>query len=335
MNGSGQRAARTALDAARSSVEDLDRAASPEDAAACIIEAWSSIEQGLQALAGTRALVGQPLLRELRQRELLSLGEAHTLVDLGALAERVRAVDYAPTTRDRELTHAGLDEALRVVERGGKPGIGHVAATPTPARDDATPSSAAPLPHLPTTTASSNLMGRAVVIVAALAVIGGGGYAIYAMRGRPDDLRRGRAAYAAGDRLTAVNAFQAAAGAHPALAEPHLYLGRIARESGNLTLANEELRRAVALEPDNYLTHRELASLLLLQQRPDLARTFYERAIRLKPEDRTSLGYMGCTLLLLGQAELANRFLARAGAGPWTTCVPPVPVAGAPAAPPR
>lgn len=334
MNGTGQRAARTALDAARSSVEQLEGAATPEDAAASLIEAWTAAEQVLQAMAGTTALTGQPLLRELRQRDLLTLGEAHTLIDFGALAERVRAADYAPTQKDRDTARAGLDELEHVVERGGS--VHARSSTPPPRASQAPAPDTVVLAHVPTSARSTNLMGRAIVAIAAVAILGGAGYAVFAMRGGPDDLARGRAAYAAGDHLTARNVFEAAAGKHPELAEPHLYLGRMAREAGNLPLANEELRRAISLEPSNYLGHRELGSLLLLTQRPDLARSFYERAIRLNPEDKTSLGYMGCTLIQLGRADLAQRFLARAGAGPWTACVPlaPPPMA-APAAPPR
>ena len=327
MNGTGQRAARVALDAARSAVAQLNPAAGADDTATTVIEAWEAVEQALRALAGTSALSGQPLLRELRQRELLSLGEAHALIDFGALAERARAPDYSPVARDLETARHAVDELGFVVERGGPP----------PPRATAPPGpEVVPEPLPPARTAyRGNLLGRAVVIVAALAVLGGIGYAAFGWRRDPGDLERGRAAYAAGDRVTARTAFAAAAADEPTLAEPHIYLGRIARELGDMVAANDELRRAVSLEPDNALAHRELASFLLATRRPDLARAFYERAIRLNPEDRTSLGYMGCTMLQLGRPDIAQRFLARAGAGPWSACatLPPVPVP--PAAPPR
>src|SRR5512139_4226875 len=121
MNGTGQRAARVALDAARSAVAQLNPAAGADDTAATVIEAWEAVEQALRALAGTSALSGQPLLRELRQRELLSLGEAHALIDFGALAERARAHDYSPVARDVETARHAVDELGFVVERGGPP----------------------------------------------------------------------------------------------------------------------------------------------------------------------------------------------------------------------
>jgi tetratricopeptide (TPR) repeat protein len=330
MTVTGQRAARSALDTARAIIDRLDSAANPEDVAAGLIEAWDSVQESLQALAGTTSLTGQPLLRELRQRDLLSLSEAHALIDFGALAERARAPNYVPTARDRDAARAAVDELSRVVDRGGPA---------APSRQTAAASAPPPVePVTPVATAAHrpNLLGRLVVAAAVLVLVAAAGWGVWSMMREPGDLKRGRAAYAAGDRVTARSAFSAAAGNHPELAEPHIYLGRIARETGDMVTANEELRRAVTLEPANYLTHREMAALLLATRRPDLARSFYERAIRLKPDDQTSLGYMGCTLLQLGRPDLAQRFLARAGAGPWNACVP-VPLAPAmpPAAPPQ
>jgi tetratricopeptide (TPR) repeat protein len=325
MNGTGPRAARAALDMARDAVAPLQASTAPDDAAAALIEAWEAVEQALRALAGTTALSGQPLLRELRQRELLSLAEAHALIDFGALAERARAPNYAPTPRDLEAARMAVEELGHVVDRGGTPPSRPAAAPPPSAAGVAPEGPPVPAPAGPRV----NLLGRIVVLVATLAILGGIGYAVFGMEREPGDLQRGRAAYAAGDRMTARSAFVAAAARDPALAEPHIYLGRIARELGDMPAANDELRRAVALEPDNYLAHRELAAFLLATRRPDLARSFYERAIRLNPEDRTSLGFMGCTMLQLGRPDLAQRFLARAGAGPWSGCaqLPPPPPA--------
>ena len=331
MNGTGQRAARTALDAARAAVDQLDTTVSPDDAAARLFECWASVEQSLQAMAGTSALTGQPLLRELRQRDLLTLAEAHALIDFGSLAERARAADYVPAARDRDTARAAVDQLTRVVDRGG----------PAASRP-ATPASRSTSPLLPreesvpphdTPASSGNWLGRTMAAGAALVLIAGAGYAAFAFGREPSDLRRGRAAYAAGDHLTARSAFAAVAGEYPKLAEPHLYLGRMAREAGDMGSANGELRQAVALEPSNYAAHRELAALLLVTGRPDLARAFYERAIRLNPEDRTSLGYMGCTMVQLGRADLAQRFFSRAGAGPWGACAAMAPPAD-PAQPP-
>jgi len=327
---SAQRAARSALDAGRPALERLNRESNPEDVAASLIECWDAVEQALRALAGTTALAGQALVRELRQRNMLSLDDAHALVDFGAVADRARAPQYTPTTSDTATARAAFDQLQTIVdqEESVRPSYTGPLSPPPAAREsgaaEESPSMvevAAPRP---------NLLGRIIVIAAVVAVAGAGAYyAIFRDR-EPADLSRGRQAYAAGDRLMAKTAFAAAAGAEPSLAEPHIYLGRMAREEGDMPTASAELRRAVELEPENAVAHRELAAFLLATGRPDLARTFYDRALRIDPTDRNAMGYMGCTLMQLGRPDLAQRFLQRAGGGPWQQCIqmlPPAPAA--------
>lgn len=316
---------RLSLDMLRASIARFERATDPAETATALTEAWEGAESALQQLAGTGALRGQDLLRELRARNYLTLREAHALVDLGGLAERVGA-GHQPTREERDSARTMCATIVAVLERRGPPAA---SATAHPAEE------LPPLPSLPPgPPARRNLMGRVVIGGALLALVGGGAWTVWAMQREPGELRRGRAAYAAGDRLGARNAFSAASGRYPSLAEPLIYLGRISREDGDLASAREYLRRAITLEPGNPLGHRELGSVLLASGRPDLARSFYERAIRLDPEDKTAQGYMGCTLMRLGQVPVAQRFLARAGAGPWSACATLVPAVAPPAAPP-
>lgn len=338
----GQRASRAAFDAARASFDRLSRTVDPHEMARALVDAWEGTEAALCALAGTSALRGVAVVRELRQRNLLSLDDAHAFVDFHAAAERARADDAVPSTADVDAARAGHDRMERVLTRdlavadpprGGYSGPVSPPVTPRPSADPLPPPAPIPQP------ASSNRLALVVVGVAVLAIVGAA--AFYALRrsGEPDELRTARAAFAAGDRVTARNAFSAVAGAHPTLAEPHIYLGRIAREEGNIPAASAALRRAVELEPRNFLAHRELAAYLLSTGQPELARSFYQRAIELNPTDRVSLGYMGCTLLRLGRADLADRFFQRAGAGEWLACQarPPavMPPAATPPAAPR
>ena len=122
--------------------------------------------------------------------------------------------------------------------------------------------------------------------------------------------------------------------------ENQIYLGettwRLARDAGDRATASAELRRAVELEPKNYLAHRELAGFLLATGQAELARSFYQRAIELNPDDKTSMGFMACALHRLGRTDLAVRFFQRAGAGPWDACkaTPPGPLGVPPAAMP-
>ena len=327
MTTSAQRAARSALDAGRSALDRVARSSNPEDVAAALIEAWDQAEQALRALAGSSALSGQSLVKELRQRSMLSLDDAHTLVDFGAAADRARVPQYVPTEADAMTARAGYAQLEAILDRDDPaPHTGPLSQTPrsrqAPPVDDPGPILEVPAPR-------SNLLGRIVAIVAVLAVAGAGVYYGFLRDGESADMRRGRQAYAAGDRLMAKTAFAAAAGSDPRLAEPHIYLGRMAREEGDMPTASAELRRAVELEPGNAIAHRELAAFLLATGRPDLARTFYDRALRIDPTDRNAMGYMGCTLMQLGRPDLAQRFLQRAGGGPWQQCLqvlpPPAP----------
>lgn len=315
---------RAALDDARAAADRLEQTANPTEMAQSVADASRFATAALQRLAGTSALSGQDLLRELRQRNLLSLAQAHAMVNLGSLAERVGAGDYAITPRDVESVRQAVGELQQIAGDGP---VYTPRSTPAAEPPQATMS---PEPGAAATPAPANLLGRVVLAVALLAVIGGGAWGVWAWQREPVELRRGRAAYAAGDRLTARNAFSALSGREPTLAEPFIYLGRMAREDGDLASAREYLRKAVSLEPGNYLTHRELASVMLASGRADLARSFYERAIRLNPTDVTSLGYMGCTMARLGRPDVAQRFLARAGSGPWVRCAQVVPVAPVP-----
>lgn len=334
----GQRTARAAFDAARVSFDRLTSAVDPGEVDNALIEAWAGTENVLRALAGSNVLSGVALVRELRQRNLLALDDAHALVDFHAAAERAATDDYVVTATDVDAARAAHEHLTRLLARemgaeqprqGAYSGPISTPATPRPSIDPLPPPPPLPPP------ARSNLLAGAIVVVAVLAVLGAAGYYAFTFKREPDGLVKGRAAFAAGDRFTARNAFSAAAGSQPKLAEPHIYLGRIARDEGDRATAGSELRRAVELEPGNYLAHRELAAFLLATGQPELARSFYQRAIELNPTDKVSLGYMACTLHRLGRTDLAVRFFQRAGGGEWDACkaTPPGPLMP-PAAPP-
>ena len=76
MISSNQRAARAALDAARSSFERLSILDDPSAISAGVSEAWTQAEGVLRALIGSTTLSGQELVRELRQRDMVTLSEA-------------------------------------------------------------------------------------------------------------------------------------------------------------------------------------------------------------------------------------------------------------------
>jgi Flp pilus assembly protein TadD len=113
----------------------------------------------------------------------------------------------------------------------------------------------------------------------------------------------------------------------PRAALPHIYLARLARETGNAPAAARELETAIRLEPENALALREMGAHALAIGDLELARRFYVRALERDPSDRNALGFLGCTLMRLGRWEEAQRFMERAGPGDWTACATPPPPA--------
>lgn len=322
----------------------LDLARDPEDLAADIIEGWQAAETALRALIGSASLSAQPLIREVRQRELLTLDQAHALVEFSAAHERAQRTDYRPTNNDIGAARTGyqqLEAALRQ-ERSASPPPAAMssasASVPAPAAVDPTPFPVArrrrgfPL----------------IALIGLLVVLGGigGGIYYFTAGGSSSALQDGVAAFTAGNRVAARNAFAEAIRKDPKDADPHIYLGRLARDEGDANTAVRELQTAIQLEPDNATAQREMGAHLLAQstaqlnsgnlpgalQTLNLARNFYVRAVQLNPADKSALGYLGCVLMRLGRVQEANNFMQRAGPGGWTSCQPLPTLAPAPGA---
>jgi tetratricopeptide (TPR) repeat protein len=320
-----------ALDQARPAIGRLDLSRDPEDLAADIIEGWQAAETSLRALIGSASLSGQPLIREVRQRELLTLDQAHALVEFSAAHDRAQRTEYRPTNADIAAARTGfqqLEAALRQ-ERSVplSPAAAGVAAPASPVPD------ASPFPVAPRRRGFP-----LIALIGVLVLLAGIAAAIYyfTVGGSGGALERGIAAYSAGNRTAARNAFAEAVRDDPQDADPHIYLGRMAREEGDANNAVRELQAAIQLEPTNALAQREMGAHLLAQatgqlnsgnlpaalQSLNLARSFYVRAVEIDPNDRLAQGYLGCVLMRLGQVPVANNFLSRAGPGPWSTCTP-------------
>jgi tetratricopeptide (TPR) repeat protein len=136
--------------------------------------------------------------------------------------------------------------------------------------------------------------------------------------------------YRNGQREQAVAAFERAARENPNDARPHVYLARMAREVGNLTLARDEATKAIRADTSYALGYREMGAVLLTSGRADLAKNFYVRAVERDAQDKVAMGYLACALVRLGQYDQAQRFRQRAGSGEWDRCAqPPAMPAGA------
>jgi Tfp pilus assembly protein PilF len=161
------------------------------------------------------------------------------------------------------------------------------------------------------------VVAASVLALALLAVAGR--RVIQRGRGR-GALQEGIAALRQGRRDLAKERLLAASNAAPNDPAPHVYLARLARESNELTAANDEAIKAVRLGPNNGPALRELATTLYATQNFAGARAFYVRAVRADTADHASQGYLGCSLIQLGRVEEGTRWVRRAGSGTWSTC---------------
>jgi cytochrome c-type biogenesis protein CcmH/NrfG len=318
MSAADRRTALAALQQARPAIARLAVDRHPEDVAADLIEGWSAVETALRSLLGGSALSGQPLVHELRQRQLISIDQAHSLVRFLDARTRASRTDYRPTQADCDAAReafAALDASLGATEGAAAPPTW--APAPDPLADTVAPVTAAPVRR----------RSPWIAVVAGLVLLAVVGAAIWwALRPTTYEtaMRNGRALYQQGSLNAAVGEFNRAARAEPRRAPPHVYLGRIAREQGDFATAAQELGAAIRADTANADALREMGSLQLLRGDNVLARNFYIRAVRANPADRTAQGYLACALARLGQLQPAQDFLRRAGDGPWAACVVPL-----------
>ncbi len=309
-----QRSALAALNHVRPTIARLDISRHAEDVAADLIEGWNGTEVALRSLLGGSALSGQALIRELRQREMLSLSQTHALMEFLAARERAGRTSYTPTAADIAAARHGFQELEGALSDPVAPEtpIGAPAAVGTGDTNVVVGNARGP--------------GRMILIAAAvLALLGVGGFFAYQRFGNSGGANvtaEGARLLSAGRRGEARRAFEDAARENPNAAGPHIYLGRMAREDGDNNRALEELTMAVRLEPQNALAQREMASYLFLRGQYPLASSFYTRAIQYNPNDKLAMGYLACAQARMGRMDAAIRFFDRAGPGDWSSCDP-------------
>ena len=322
MSSPARRSAVAALDAARPAIARLDVTRDAEDLAADLIEGWNAVETALRTLLGGGASSGQALIRDARQRQMLTFEQANSLAEFHAAAERAHRTDYQPGESDVNAARDGFlkFESSLMSSAADTAPLGKSAAAitkpvdvmPTPVPEDSTSSGGRGLPAW-------------AVLALALVVLGGIGAAgWYAFAGRnkgSDALNQGISYYKAGQREAAAGAFSKAARDNPSDALPHVYLSRMAREVGNYTVALQEATAAVNANPADHVALREMASYSLTVGNYDAARRFYIRAIQADTSDRDAKGWLGCTLARLGNPPEAAKWGGYAGAGPWTPCI--------------
>lgn len=312
MSSPNQRSALAALGTARPIIARLDPARNQEDLAADLLEGWTHVETALRSLVGGSALSGQPLIGDLRARQLLTLDQAHALLAFLAARDRAQNPSYRPTGQDTAAAHEGFQK----LEGGLLTADAQMAApipvngSPTPIASDVTPRDRRYSLRL--------LLSLATVIVIAAVLVG-----LYVFRDKPYD--DGVDFYRQGAVVAARDQFAKAVQQDPRNARAHMFLGRIAREQRDFPVAQRHLAEAVRLAPSSGEAQREMGGLMLAIGNAELARRFYVRAVQLSPNDRGAQGFLGCSLIRLGRFEEGMRFIQRAGSGAWTNCVPVAP----------
>ena len=330
MSAANRRAALGALDRVRPLVSGLTRDRTNDELAADLGRAWEATEVVLRALLGGSTVGGQSLVREVRQRELLTLEQAHALVNFHAARDRAELPGYQVAAGDVAAAREAVDELDRAL--GATPDVAGAEPRTRPVTAEAR---TAPVVQ-PVDVGDAAPRGRsvpalAIVAIAALllVVLPLGAWWFWSNRAGGDrSLAAATRLYASGDHERARMAFVEIAREAPTLALPHIYLGRIAREQNDVTVAQQELQTAIRLDPNSAVAQREMGSLMLATNNPELARRFYRRAVELDPSDRVATGYLGCALLRVGQVDLGRRFIDRAGPGDWSACTasaPPMP----------
>jgi tetratricopeptide (TPR) repeat protein len=326
-----------ALDAARPAIARLDASRDPEELAADLIESWSAVETALRSLVGGTVLGGQALIREARQRQLLNFEQANTLAEFHAAAERSQSTDYQPSGVDLSAAR----DAFLKLEAGLMSSAAPVSAAPVVPSDRLNTEGmrASPLgmpESVPPPRAAMAPRRLALIAVVAVVVLGGLGYAGYALGwfgGQSGALDRGIDYYRRGQREAAVGELTKASRDDPQDPLPHVYLSRMAREVGNMTVAGEEAQRAVELGPSNSVALRELGLYLLSAGNFDLSRKFLVRAVQANGSDKMAMGYLGCTLFKLGRPSEGSTWMTRAGPGDWSRCAQAPPMAPGATAP--
>jgi tetratricopeptide (TPR) repeat protein len=338
----------------------LDGAAEGEDRAADILELWQGTETALRALIGGASLSGQALIRELRQQELISLGQAYALLEFLGARDRANRTSYRVTDNDVGVAREGFRQLETGLSAGAveppplpprpsdvaaagagaassyapgsysyaastspyAPGASRTAPGPVtpPASTYSTPIEPAPTYAAAPSRIPQNLWFIGLLVLIVLGAIGG--YAMFARRSNPTkDMAEAATMMQTGRREAARGEFARIARDNPNLATPHVFLGRLAREDGDIITARREIETAIRLEPKNVKALREMGLILFSTGDYELARRFFVRAVQSNPADNSSQGYLGCALARLNRVEEAQRFLTRAGPGVWSSCM--------------
>lgn len=333
-----------ALNGARPVLAHFDTPRSAEDLAADMIDLWSAAEAALQSLVGNSSLSGQQLIRAARQAEVITLDQAHAVLEFLAARDRANRTSYKPTQSDGAAAVAGF-KSLETAVIGGAPVAARAPspASAPPAYSPQSPKPAAPRP--PSQPPSPYAPPSA----------GGGyrqppSYSGRKMAGPPtielpgaftSDVRTGSTPPGGVGRTNVEHALAAAQSRRrfPRFSTPvwiaiagvlvlvvggvfwynrgsgadaNMTAGIDAMKNGQLEKARGEFAKAVKAEPNAATPHVFLARLSRNQSDLATARAELDTALRLEPQNAIALREMGLVLFSSKQYDLARRFFVRA-----------------------
>ncbi len=352
MSPQNSQAALAALNGVRPVLTHFETPRTAEDLAADIIDLWTGAESALQTLVGNSSVAGQQLVRAARQTELITIEQAHTLLEFLAARDRANRTSYKPTQADGDAAVDGfrtLESALRgaaPVKPAAPTSPLQAAYTPrksVPAQPSKPPPPPQPVsPYAPPSAgggyrqppayAGRRMAGPPTIeLPGSFASEGGAGGGGSTGGGGGGGVGR-----------TAVQQALAAADSGgrrwPGLSMPvwigiavvvvliaggYLLFGRgtsssgltagiDAMQSGQLEKARGEFAKAVNADPNSPRPHIFLARLA--RQEGDLAtaRAQLDTTLRLDPKNPVALREMGLVLFASRQYDLARRFFVRA-----------------------
>jgi tetratricopeptide (TPR) repeat protein len=314
-----QRQALAILSAIRPALARLDRSRGAIELSADLRESWAGVETAVRALMGGSPLSGTQLIREARQRQMLTFDQANALAAFHAANERSNDAAYQPTESDIQAARTGFE----MIE--GSLSMANSDERDLPPRGEAMSTKGLrlsplgtprPVP-LPPERQPWWFVVAGVVVIAGLAV---GAWWLFMRGPSATPLDRGIAEMQAGRRDLAVAEFERVVRENPKNALAHVYLARMARERGDGVGAREHATLAVQAEPTNGAALREMGAILLAAGDFETSRRFYVRALEANADDRAAQGYLGCALIKLGRTDEGTRWMERAGTGAWDAC---------------
>jgi tetratricopeptide (TPR) repeat protein len=337
-----------ALNGARPVLAHFDQPRSAEDLAADIIDLWSGAESALQAVVGNSSLGGQQLIRAARQAELITLDQAHSLLEFLAARDRANRTSYKPTQADGDAAVDGF-KALEsaVTGAGTSPRVPAAAAVPgppvyTPRQSRPAQPSPPPRPAQPSSPYAPPASGGGYRQPPAYAGRATAGPPTIEMPGA--FMSEGTAANTpAGGGIGRSHVEHALAAAEsrrrfPRLSTPiwiaiaavivlaiggyfffargsngaSLTAGIDAMKNGQSERARGEFAKAVKDDPNDPNPHVFLARLARTEGDLATARAQLDTALRLNSKNSVALREMGLVLFASRQYDLARRFFVRA-----------------------